>query len=56
MAQILLIATTVPSPDPEPLVRGTDPDPDPNIIKQKMYEKPLFLFFCDFLRLFIFEE
>jgi hypothetical protein len=35
-------------PDPDPVVRGTDLDPDPSISKQKLYEKPKFLLFCDF--------
>ncbi len=37
---------------PDPLVRGMDPDPDPSIIKQKPYEKPKFLLFCDFFMTF----
>ncbi len=36
-------------PDPNPLVRNMDPDSDPSIIKQKQWEKPWFLLFCDFV-------
>ncbi len=44
----ICMSLCLPDPHPNPLVPSTDLNPDPSIIKQKQYEKPKFLLFCDF--------